>query len=288
MKDLFRTLFYIFILTLVWASLAPADEIEYKIDSLLKPVVRVSYKTGAGSGVVVSSRNEKIGQRNFVLTNWHVVEEAIGKNDKEEETRDLITVKNYDYAKKGRNIIECTRQARIVKCSKEFDLALLEILDRSVTLDSIALLPKTETLELFQPVWHVGFPGGQHLIFVNGIINGLEKDAYSTKVGFIPKYITTNAPIWYGSSGGLTAREIDGIFYLAAIPTLMRDAHHSKGAPYVNWCISARSIRFFLVLNNLEFVFDDKAKIPKFKIYPRPQRDFDFKIDLFIPWRKKE
>lgn len=275
-------------LLLLFYGLLDAGEIQYKIDHLLQPVVRVVGKKGAGSGVVIASRKVKDGYRNFVITNWHVVQDAIGENEKKEETRDVVTVKTYEYAEKGRKTIECTQQARIIEHSKEFDLALLEILDRTVELSHIPLLPTKETLELFQPIWHVGFPGGIHLIFVQGIINSLEKDSYSTKVGFMPKYFTTNGPIWYGSSGGLTAREIDGTFYLAGISTLKLDTDCKQGAPYINWSISIRSIRLFFGLNSLEFLFDNTMEIPTFRTYLRPKRNFDIKIDLFDVWRKQE
>lgn len=286
-----RTLFYIIILinlfVILFCSVINADEVQYKIDHLLQPVVRISHNKGNGSGVVICVRDKKDGYRNFIITNFHIIEDVIGLNEKEEETRDLVVVKNYIYTDKGNSLIICTGKALIIKYSKEFDLALLELVDKSVQLSSIPLLPKDKKLELFQPVFNVGFPQGTDLIFVPGIINGINKNSIKP-IGFMSNYIKTTAPIWFGSSGGLTSVEVDNTFYLAGIPSMVRVADNNIIIPYINFCISVKSLRSFLRLSNLDFVEDNNVPIPEFKKYPRPPRKFNINIYDFIPWRKQD
>ncbi len=262
-----------------------ADEVQYKIDHLLQPVVKISSDSGSGSGIVICVRNEKDGYRNFIITNFHVIKSNIGLNEKNEETRDLVVIKNYLYTKNGNGVVICTSKARIIKHSTEFDLALLELVDKSTKLSSIPLLPKNKELELFQAVFNIGFPEGAHIIFVPGIINGLNKKT-THATGFMSNYIKTTAPIWFGSSGGLTSVEVDNTFYLAGIPSMVR-ARNKTVIPYVNWCISVKSLRSFLKLSNLDFIEDDSIPIPEFKKYPRPPRKFNIDIYDFIPWRKE-
>jgi hypothetical protein len=268
----------VYLLIALFCNTTNANEIQHKIDHLLQPVVKVEYEANSGSGVVICVRKEDIGYRNFIITNFHIINSAIQITEEEEEERGVIAVNSYTYEDHGKKTVERTSQANIIAHSKELDLALLEVIDKSIKLCSISLLPKHEKLNLFQQIWNVGFPGNRDIVFVDGIINGFNKGSVND-IGFLSSYIQTSAPIWFGSSGGLASVKINNKYYLAAIPALVDTS--IKGAPYVNWGIDTNSIRIFLQINDLGFVENDKIKIPKFKVYPKPEK-INIKIDFFF------
>lgn len=262
-----------------------AQEAEYKIRELLDPVVKVQLIASSGSGVVVYSQEKSGFVRNFILTNYHVIDRAIRTNKMGYEVRQEVKIQVTTTEDMGRDQTVCETTAYIVTYNKTLDVALLEVTDKSLRFSPVKLLPKEIKLELFQKVWNVGHPGGLPITFSNGMITQLGKDMHFGEFGTKADYIRTNAPIYFGNSGGATFLDLDGGYYLIGMPTRIRkNMHHA--VPYINYSVSITSIRKFFKEKDLGFIEDTSLPIPKHvKPLADPPIDLDFDdvFEFIIP-----
>lgn len=234
------------------------------IEQLLTPVVQVLHKSAAngGSGLIVSSGKVKEEYRTFILTNFHVIDSSI-KVKKGIEYRDLVKIRIFTYEEEGRKVSSCETSAYIAVYNKTLDLALLEVVDRSLYFATVVrFYPKDKKLGLFQKIWNVGYPKLLPVNFTEGRITGLQ---FTMRVGMFGKYATylrTTAPIYFGNSGGGTFVEIDGIYYVIGLPTRIMNAD----TPYVNYSVDIDTIREFFKKEKLDFIEHNTKAIPKFII----------------------
>lgn len=266
-----------------------AQDATTMIHEIMNPVVKVQLLASHGSGVIVYSQRVGESYRTFVLTNFHVVDDAVRTNKHGVEVRDDVRVMITKFEDEGRDYTECETNAYIVTYNKTLDTALLELTDRSLHFESVArLLPRDKKLGLFQKVWNVGHPGGQPLMFSHGLITLLGKRMHFGLYGTNADYIRTNSPIYFGNSGGGTFLEKDDQFYLIGMPTRIR-IDNGRALPYVNYAVSITSIRKFLKEKDLGFIEAQTKNIPSHvRKIPNPQPVIEFDLqdafEFIIPF----
>ena len=124
---------------------------------------------GAGSGFVIT-------ESGYILTNYHVVENAVALA--------VVTSDNKDYS------------ATLINYNEELDVALLYVEGRHFTPVSLG---NSDAVELGEEVVAIGCPYGDGFMFSpsNGIISGVDR-MLSGSSGMLQ----TNAPLNPGNSGG--------------------------------------------------------------------------------------
>ncbi len=127
-----------------------------------------------GSGFVINSDG-------LVLTNWHVVENAV-----------KVTV-SFENNK--------TVNAQVVGKDPSDDLALLRVPTEGVTLHPLTL-GDSSTAEVGDPVLAIGNPFGLSRTLTTGVISALQRQITAPNGFTIDNVLQTDAPINPGNSGG--------------------------------------------------------------------------------------
>ncbi len=175
---------------------------EVLIRDVLSPVVRLSGPTSVGSGVVFNSV-EKEGQfENQVITNWHVVRDAIDGADPATTSIEVETFQNG---------VKHTFRGFCVAHDIVRDLALVKF-DSAEKLNA-AKLASTESAAQCRPfewVAAVGCPIGDAPYPTLGIIGDVDEVVDGDH------FIQLSAPTYVGNSGGgifdLHTRELIGVY----------------------------------------------------------------------------
>jgi serine protease Do len=190
-------------------SILPKSELSNNsLKNARNATVTIVTKSGHGSGCIVS-------RTGHIVTNYHVVAEAAGKDKKIEVI--LSTGEKY--------------QANIVRVNDDIDLALLSITDASNL--AYFQLPETESFEVGDEVFAIGTPKSLELsqTLSKGIISGLRKLPDNTKL------IQTDVSVNSGNSGGSLVGK-DGKLYGIVNSKLM-----GEGVEGIAFCIPAHEIR---------------------------------------------
>jgi S1-C subfamily serine protease len=143
--------------------------------------------TDTGSGFVINSNGT-------ILTNWHVVENAV-----------KVTVSLGEHSK--------TVNATVVGKDPSKDLAVLRIPTEGVTLHTLRL-GDSSTAQVGEPVLAIGNPFDLDRTLTTGVISALQRQITAPNGFTITNVLQTDAPINPGNSGGplLNARgEVIGI-----------------------------------------------------------------------------
>jgi S1-C subfamily serine protease len=127
-----------------------------------------------GSGIVVDANGT-------ILTNWHVVENAI-----------KVTVS----LEKGKTV-----EAQVVGKDPSNDLAVLRIHPEGLTLHPLPL-GNDSTVEVGDPVLAIGNPFDLQRTLTTGVVSALERTLKAPNGFTITNVIQTDAPINPGNSGG--------------------------------------------------------------------------------------
>ena len=254
-------------LALLAASAGWADDIDVKHEKLLYPVVRVRTATAGGSGTIIYSedRAEKGTFRSYILTNHHVVDDAIKINRRwdnllkryvTEESNDLVDVEIFSWH--GGTIIDRrTVKAFVLAHGQEDDIAILELRGNEkpypVKMDNVAKLASVDVaskLRVFQHIYVVGCSLGHDPIHSTGEITDLS-DLIEGKT-----YMMGSANVIFGNSGGAVFNQVDGEFYLIGIPA--RVAVANGAITHMNWFVPNSRIREFIARHKLDFLLDPK------------------------------
>lgn len=190
-------------------SILPKSELSNNsLKNARNATVTIVTKSGHGSGCIVSNTGH-------IVTNYHVVAEATGKDKKIEVI--LSTGEKY--------------QASIVRVNDDIDLALLSITDASNL--AYFQLPETESFEVGDEVFAIGTPKSLELsqTLSKGIISGLRKLPDNTKL------IQTDVSVNSGNSGGSLVGK-DGKLYGIVNSKLI-----GQGVEGIAFCIPAHEIR---------------------------------------------
>jgi putative serine protease PepD len=127
-----------------------------------------------GSGIVIDSRGT-------ILTNWHVVENAI-----------KVTVS----LEKGKTV-----EAQVVGKDPSNDLALLRIHPDGLTLHPLAL-GSDSSVQVGDPVLAIGNPFDLQRTLTTGVVSALQRTLKAPNGFTITNVVQTDAPINPGNSGG--------------------------------------------------------------------------------------
>jgi S1-C subfamily serine protease len=127
-----------------------------------------------GSGFVINANGT-------LLTNWHVVENAV-----------KVTV-SFEHSK--------TVEARVVGKNPSQDLAVLRIPTEGLNLHALPL-GASSTVEVGEPVLAIGNPFGLSRTLTTGVISALQREITAPNGFTIDNVLQTDAPINPGNSGG--------------------------------------------------------------------------------------
>jgi serine protease Do len=131
---------------------------------------------GQGSGVIVN------GERGFVMTNYHVVKDALEIKVRLAEGKPL--------------------RASVIGYDIDSDLAILQILPEEMPNDGLTAAEwgDSESLEVGSLVWAMGSPYGLELSVTSGIVSARDR---GDKVGNpLQHFLQTDAAVNPGNSGG--------------------------------------------------------------------------------------
>ena len=184
----------------------------------LYPTIRIKADRATGSGTIIycGERTEKdedgeYGFSTYVLTNHHVVSEAIrveerfdpqkGKTVKK-DYRDFVQVEVFAYKNRSTITARTTAEAEIMAYHEKRDIALLR-LRTNEEFKFVAKLLKSEeakNVHIFDKLYVVGCGLGQPPFPTSGMLTG--KDV---TIDYFP-YWQTSAPSIFGNSGGAVFR----------------------------------------------------------------------------------
>jgi S1-C subfamily serine protease len=130
--------------------------------------------TATGSGFVIDANGT-------ILTNWHVVENAV-----------KVTV-SFEHGK--------TVEAKVIGKNPSQDLAVLRIPTEGLTLHALPL-GNSSAVEVGEPVAAIGNPFGLSRTLTTGVISALQRHLEAPNGFTIDNVLQTDAPINPGNSGG--------------------------------------------------------------------------------------
>lgn len=183
-----------------------------KHEQMLYPVVRVRTERSAGSGTVVWSGKAHDGWHTFVLTNHHVIEDAIKIEKKwdaklgrevKREFRSAVTVEFFQYNNLSKNIGATATQADVVAWDDRQDLALLETRDRETSSRYVAAvmpIDNVSEVRIYDRLFAVGAALAHPPISTEGILNYLDDEIDNMS------YWMSSSQIIFGNSGGAVFR----------------------------------------------------------------------------------
>jgi S1-C subfamily serine protease len=131
--------------------------------------------TDSGSGFVINSNGT-------IVTNWHVVENAV-----------KVTVSLGEHSK--------TVDAQVVGKDPSKDLAVLRIPTEGITLHPLRL-GDSSTVQVGEPVLAIGNPFNLDRTLTTGVISALQRQITAPNGFTITNVLQTDAPINPGNSGG--------------------------------------------------------------------------------------
>jgi len=253
--------FMIVAATFCWGTTF-ADEIDTKTEKLLYPIVRVRTARAGGSGTVIYSedREEKGVFKTFILTNYHVIDDAVKIEKKwdnlrqayvNEERNDQVSVEIFEWSK-GTIVSGKTVKADIVAHKAEEDIAVLQ-LDYRLQVPNVAtILDSDDKLRVFQKIYVVGCSLGHDPIHTSGEITDLN-DKLDGK-----DYMMGSALVIFGNSGGAVFTDVDNKFVFVGIPARVAVSQGAGAITHMNWFVPLSRVQEFIKTQKLDFLHDAK------------------------------
>lgn len=231
---------------------------QQKHEKVLYPVVRVRTDKAGGSGTIIYSKEnpDKPGEYlSFVLTNHHVVEDAIQikaefdsmtKRDVKKEFTQKVRVDIFDYINMSEMNSANTHTADIVAYDKSHDIAILK-LDTPKKMHYVADMLSKEvisTIKLFEPIYSCG-ASLLHDPFANkGEITYLNEDIDNKC------FWMSNSNMIFGNSGGAVFLAENGEFI--GIPARVTSTQLGFGFDIITW------MGFFIPISRIYEFFDEQ------------------------------
>jgi len=228
---------------------------------ILKPCVRVRSKRAGGSGTVLFSTETDGNFATFILTNFHVVEDAIRvvekwdpilqRNAKRDE-RDIVEVHFFTYRWLSRAVGANAIEAEIVAYDKDEDLALLKLRGTEEVPAVAKLFPRggEEHLRIGQEVFTVGCGLGEPPVLTDGRISQFNREIDSKE------YWLITAPSIYGNSGGATfladTAEFVGVPSRIAVTGFLGQT----AVTHLSYSIPITRVYSFLEEQKFRFIYD--------------------------------
>lgn len=251
-------------LLLLWPALIWAGPLEDLHNDILYVTVRIRAGGSVGSGVIFSSVKNGDRYDTYVLTNHHVISDAIQITDewdpldkkmRKKETRATIEVEMFKYQYLSRTTGTMLVLSDIVEWDKAHDLALIKM--RSDEFFRPAkLYPKDRItdLKVFDPVWVCGSGLGRSPFPTSGHIASLVDE-----IDNLPYYMLS-APAVFGNSGGgaflASTREFIGIPSRIAVTYV---SWAPNAVYHMNYIIPIDRIYSWLSSTGWAFLFDPAA-----------------------------
>ncbi|WKZ57038.1 MAG: trypsin-like peptidase domain-containing protein [Bdellovibrionota bacterium] len=135
----------------------------------------VQPREGTGSGFIIDAK------KGIILTNLHVLQEA--------QRIQIFLASGQPY------------EARLLGFDKEFDIAVLQLVDPPATLRALPL-GDSASLEVGQRVFAIGNPFGLNRTLTRGIISSLDRTVRGPNGVVLRGLVQTDASINPGNSGG--------------------------------------------------------------------------------------
>jgi len=229
-----------------------------KHEKILYPVVRCRTDKAGGSGTIIYSKEnpDKIGEYlNFILTNHHVIEDAIQikqefdsmiKREVKKEFTQKVRVDIFDYVNMSEMNSANTHTADIVAYDKSHDIALLK-LDTPKKMKYTATMfsrDKISNIKLFDQIYSCG-ASLLHDPFANkGEITYLNEDIDNKN------YWMSNSNMIFGNSGGAVFLNETGEFI--GIPARVTSTQLGFGFDIITW------MGFFIPISRIYDFFDEQ------------------------------
>jgi S1-C subfamily serine protease len=256
----FIVLFIVLFPFLVYADILRGVEAHNKY---LYPIVRITAEGSVGSGTIVySKKNDKNYFSTYILTNYHVINNAIKIKEEwnsslqenvKREQRSLIYVEIFQYQKVSIPVGTMKVEADIVVYNEQEDMALVK-LRYEKKMEYVAELPKkdnTSFYKVFDESVAVGCSLGWPPIPTHGEITRL-----NFQMDSLP-YDMSSAQIIFGNSGGAMFTK-DGVFI--GIPSRVAIVGWSNAVAHMGFFIPVKRIYVWFEKEFYDFIFDSEKK----------------------------
>jgi len=250
--------------------------IEHDVKNLhqqvLYPTVRVRTDKAGGSGTVIYSKKNAKGEvETYVLTNHHVIEDAIeikktwnailGKDIKK-DIRATVSVEFFKYNNFSHCVGSFGVEADIVAYIEEEDMALLKLRDVETEQPHVAKIydvKEVNNIHVFDDVVVCGAAMGHAPIPTTGCITCMDDEIENYK------YWMSNAQTMFGNSGGAIYRtgkekENDGLYEFIGIPSRVAvtiSGFSINPITHMGYFIPINRIYRFLQVNYYNFIYDE-------------------------------
>lgn len=231
-------------------------------EQMLYPVVRITVGNSGGSGTVIYSEDRGDGCQTFILTNHHVIDDAIKvreewdsllQADVKRESNDKVRVEVFRYADSSAQDVVDTYRGEIVAHDKNHDLALVKLLTNRQLEYVAQLLPEEVKPAIFTPIWAIGCSLLHPPISTEGILNYLD-DIIDRKI-----YWMGSAQIIYGNSGGSVYMKHKDAYYFIGVPSRV-GVTYGQAVTHMGYFAPVVRVREWASAEELRFLLDKKSK----------------------------
>lgn len=274
MKKLLILIFFI----LFGFSVFAAENIRILHEKILYPVVRIEFKNLGGSGTVIYSKKQPNNKcKTFVLTNHHVIANAISvvkewdallKIDIKREKKEIVRVDIFRYTNLSVSGGRTSWDADIITYNKDEDLALLELRSEDCYAYVAKLLPrnKVTSLRIFMKTFAVGaalarppFPTEGRITSLNVLFENL-------------RYEMSSAQIIFGNSGG--SMFLQDTLEFIGIPSRVSVAGFSTIVVHMGFYIPIERIYNWFEKEKIRFLYNSKFTVNgEFKLRKQMQEE---------------
>lgn len=248
-------------------------EIDVLHNEVLYPTVRVMSLDLGGSGTVVySKKNSRSKVDTYIMTNFHVVENAITIEEKwiasigkkmDKEFKKTVRVETFKYNNFSRCIGSNSIEADIVAYDQDEDMALLKTRDvENVIPNVVHIFPivSIDEICIFDKVYNVGATLGHPPIPSLGEITFMDDEIDNYNFWLV------SAAMYFGDSGGATMRFDTSRCRWEYIGIPSQGEYSPDGintVPNFGYMIPIDRIYRFWDENCYQFIYDPNADIDK-------------------------
>lgn len=227
---------------------------------IIAPTVQVAAGDGEGSGTVIFSHALKSNPdvvATLVLTNFHVVHDAVMIDDKTGAIKQMekIKVRSFNYADTSEFVSVTETDAVVVAADQDRDLAVLQLQERRLVMPAARLPQPGARLDQGEEVIACGAALGNTPFLSPTGHMGPTSQVFSDGQYFT---LATSSIAFGNSGGGLYRKAADGVWEFVGVPS---EVPVSKGPVWhMGMIITFPSVYAFLANNHMEFVFDKAAR----------------------------
>lgn len=233
-------------------------------EQVLFTQVRVKTNKGGGSGTVIYSKAKEQTYSTYVITCFHVIDNALTLRteydpkigmDWKKEYRQVINVEFFDYASvpHGRRPVNNSVDADILAYDKTHDMALLKL--RTITkANTVAKMLPQDEIQKIQIGNHVHAVGCALLhdpILTEGMITHMGDEIDYND------YWMSSAQIIFGNSGGAMFLDKDDEHYFIGIPSRIDISGWSGAVTHLGYFSPITRVYKFLEDENFQFIYDE-------------------------------